>query len=382
MDKEGNMKIFCLLLAATCSPVFSEEWKATVVKSLDALVTSCVVVPCSFTHPKENLPSSRLRGIWHRSNNKNELIYYEDQTRVLENFRGRTRLLGKLGQNNCTLEMTEIKNHDNGPFCFRIELARTETDTSTKDKFSFVEDCVALNMLADPPMPELRHAKTATEGRPYIVTCSVTHTCSSHVPKLTWSRSTTDGVTEVHREIHSGNWELQSIMTFIPEEKDDHSEVTCTATFNGEKTSSATLKLYLKRTGNYNHIIIPAVVGIGTAMIFGVFCIFMVKKYKRRIAELQSPDGSMWNRLSRMSRRIRSGGSGPSHADQRRPQVNLMEFGHTPNNVNLQSCAHQKISKPHFPSPKSQPKSFSYKEDLDSGDDYINTADLNIYGNL
>lgn len=96
-------------------------------------------------------------------------------------------------------------------------------------------------------MPELRHAKTATEGRPYIVTCSVTHTCSSHVPKLTWSRSTTDGVTEVHREIHSGNWELQSIMTFIPEEKDDHSEVTCTATFNGEKTSSATLKLYLKR---------------------------------------------------------------------------------------------------------------------------------------
>lgn len=131
--------------------MFSEEWKATVVKSLDALVTSCVVVPCSFTHPKENLPSSRLRGIWHRSNNKNELIYYEDQTRVLENFRGRTRLLGKLGQNNCTLEMTEIKNHDNGPFCFRIELARTETDTSTKDKFSFVEDCVALNMLGKSP---------------------------------------------------------------------------------------------------------------------------------------------------------------------------------------------------------------------------------------
>ncbi len=127
--------------------MFTEEWKATVVKNLDALVTSCVVVPCSFSHPKESLPTSRLRGIWHRSKERDQLIYYDDKTRVLENFRGRTRLLGHLGQSNCTLEITEIKDHDNGPFCFRIELARTETDTSTPDKFSFVEDCAELRML-------------------------------------------------------------------------------------------------------------------------------------------------------------------------------------------------------------------------------------------
>lgn len=33
-------------------------------------------------------------------------------------------------------------------------------------------------------------------------------------------------------------------------------------------------------TENYNYIIIPAVVGVGTAVIFGCLCIFMVKKYK------------------------------------------------------------------------------------------------------
>nr|ATO93738.2 CD33 [Oplegnathus fasciatus] len=390
MDKERKMMMFSLLLAAISSPVFTEEWKASVVKNLDALVTSCVVVPCSFRHPKENLPTSRLRAIWHRSDKRDERIYYEDKTMVLENFRGRTRLLGHLGQNNCTLEITEIKDHDNGPFCFRIELARTETDTSTPDKFSFVDNCVELTTLPDPVEPTLSHPKTVTEGLPFTVTCSVRHTCPSYPPKLTWSRGPPEGITEIRRETHRGNWEAQSILTFIPDEKDDHSDVTCTSQFNGGKTSSNTLRLYVKRTENYKHIIIPTVVGIGTAVIFAVFCIFMVKKYKRRIAELQSQDGSMWNRLSRLSRRIRSDGPGPSRSDQRRsfrsrfsrrPKGDL-DMGHMPNNMNSKSCADQKISKPHFPSPKSQPKSCNYKEDLNDGDDYENTADLNIYGNL
>ncbi|XP_042346471.1 sialic acid-binding Ig-like lectin 13 isoform X2 [Plectropomus leopardus] len=305
MNKDSKMMIFCLFLAAVSSPVFSGEWKANVIKNLDALVKSCVVVPCSFTHPKENLPSSRLRAIWHRSKDRNQRIYYEDSTQVLENFRGRTKLLGHLGQNNCTLEITDIKDHDNGPFCFRIELARTESDTGTVDKFSFVEDCVEFRMLPDPPKPTLANPKTATEGRPYTLTCSVTHTCPSHVPKLTWSRGTTDEVTEVHKETGSGYWESQSILTIIPEEKDDHTEITCTTQFNGGMTSSTTMTLYVKRTENYNHIIIPTVVAIGTAVIFAVFCSLMIKKYKTRIAELQNQEGSVWNRLSRLSRRSR-----------------------------------------------------------------------------
>ncbi|XP_074510088.1 myelin-associated glycoprotein-like [Sebastes fasciatus] len=305
MDKERKMMMFCLLLAAFSSPVFTGEWKANVVKELDALVTSCVVVPCSFTHPKGNLPTTRIRGIWHRSTDRDQRIYFEDSTQVLENFRGRTRLLGHLGQNNCTLEIIEIKDHDNGPYCFRMELA--EAELSTTDKFSFVEDCVKFTMLPDPPKPNLDHPKTAIQGRHYTVTCSVTHTCPSHVPKLTWSRPTKDDeVVEVHRENRFGYWEAKSILMFTPEKEDDHREVTCTAQFSGGMTSSTKLTLYLKRTENYNHIIIPTAAAIGTAVIFAVFCIFMVKKYKTRIAELQNQEGSVWNRLSRLSRRTRN----------------------------------------------------------------------------
>ncbi|XP_041797970.1 myelin-associated glycoprotein-like [Chelmon rostratus] len=382
MEKETKMVMLCLLVAALSSPALSEEWKATVVQNLEALVSSCVVVPCSFSHPKENLPSSRLRGIWHRSKKWDERIYYYDNTKVLDNFRGRTRMLGYLGQNNCTLEITDIKDHDNGPFCFRIELARTETDQPTKDMFSFVESCFELTMLPDPPKPTLINPKEALQDHPHTLICSVTHTCPSHRPNLTWSRGTAGDVTEVHKEIHPGYWDLQSILTFIPGETDDHSEITCTAHFNGRKTSSTTLKLHVKRVENYKHIIIPAAVGIGTAIIFMATCIFMVKKYRTRIAELQSQDGSVWNRLSRLSRRMHSVGPRPSRPDQRGPKRDNLHLDHLPNHVKSKTCADQKTSKPRFPSPKSQPKSCNYKEDLDDGDDYMNSAELNIYGNL
>uniref|UniRef100_A0A3Q1I544 Ig-like domain-containing protein n=1 Tax=Anabas testudineus TaxID=64144 RepID=A0A3Q1I544_ANATE len=287
MEKKTKMMVFCLLLSVICSPVLTGEWKAEVVQKLDALVSSCIVIPCTFTYPENNLPRSKLRGIWHLKSDKNQRVYHEDNTRVLENFRGRTKLLGNLGQNNCTLEITEIEDHGNGPYCFRIELA--ENEDPTINKFSFVEDCAALNVLPDPPLPELIYSETAFLGTPYTITCKVFHTCPSHSPTLKWSR--VESFMEHHRKLPYGLWEVESIITLIPEEKDDHKEVTCTATFNGQRTSSNKFKLRVKRTLNYNHIIIPIVVAIGTSVTFGILFVFIVKRYKRRIAELQSQDG-------------------------------------------------------------------------------------------
>uniref|UniRef100_A0A3Q1G9A6 Ig-like domain-containing protein n=1 Tax=Acanthochromis polyacanthus TaxID=80966 RepID=A0A3Q1G9A6_9TELE len=277
MDRKNKLMIFSL-------PVFSGEWRAHVVKTLDALVSSCVVVPCSFTYPGGNLPNFRLRGIWHRRDEWDEIIYNEDNTKILDNFKGRTQMLGHLGQNNCTLEIVDIKDHDNGPFCFRIEPVRTEDNILAK--FSFVEECVEFNTLP----PTLNHPLRAIEGQPYTVTCSIFHTCPSHWPKLSWTGRSGE-VREYHKDIRYGNWETQSILTFVPEEKDDHSEITCTAEFFGRKTSSKSFSLFVKRTENYSHIIIPTVVAIGTAVIFGIPCIVMAKKYKRRIAELQNQNG-------------------------------------------------------------------------------------------
>ncbi|KAM4601220.1 myelin-associated glycoprotein [Polymixia lowei] len=384
MDKLRRMIIFWLASEAISSPVFSTEWEGKVVHRLDALVSSCVVIPCSFTYPGEKLPNSKLGGVWHLKKDRSKIVYHEDDTNILDQFRERTKLVGHLADENCTLEIDNVKITDDGPFCFRVEIPENDT-------FPFVKDCAQLK-IRDSPKPHLIHQKIAVEGQPYTVTCSIMHTCPSHAPRLTWSKSTGNGIgtIEFHKSNDFGSWEMQSILTFIPEKKDDHSEITCTATFHGGMTSSKTLQLFLKRKENFLHIIVPVVVGVVTAVICGALCVVMRKKYKRHIAELQNGGhGSMWNRLSRLSRRIHSGVQAPFNREQRRPQRDMGAV-HMPNNMTSTTTVNQKISKARFPSPKSLPKSYSskpvtnYNEDSDDGEaDYTNVqACSSIYGNL
>ncbi|XP_077384377.1 myeloid cell surface antigen CD33-like isoform X2 [Festucalex cinctus] len=367
MNIRRSLMVLYVLIAA-CHAALNGEWKASVVKRIDALVNSCVVLPCSFSHPKEHLPSSRLRGIWHHQAQLDQRIYHKDETNVLASFRDRTRMLGHLAQGNCSLEITKLKDYDNGPFCFRIELVPTEGDVDNPDKFSFVEDCVKLKMLPDPPKPMLSYANTANETRPFTAVCSVTYTCPTHAPLLTWSMGNAHDVTTVTKEIHAGVWEVQSILIIVPQAKDDHKDVICTATFYGAMSSSDKFTLFVKRTKNHHHIIIPTVVAVGITVLFGGLCFVMATKYKRRIAELQD-QYSMRNRLSRLSRR--------------RPRDNMVELNHIdPHRPNTStSGTGQKCWKPRLPSPKSQPRSCNYKPEIDDADDYENTADLNVYGN-
>lgn len=87
----------------------------------------------------------------------------------------------------------------------------------------------------------------AIVGHPYTLICSVTHTCPSNLPELTWSRGRANEVTQVPRVCQLGYCEVQSILTFIPQEEEDHSEITCTAKFYGGRSSFVTRKLYVKR---------------------------------------------------------------------------------------------------------------------------------------
>uniref|UniRef100_A0AAY5EQ32 Ig-like domain-containing protein n=1 Tax=Electrophorus electricus TaxID=8005 RepID=A0AAY5EQ32_ELEEL len=215
--------------------VLSDVWKAEVVSEIEALVTSCVVIPCKFQYPGTQLPDSRVRGIWHKQKNQREIIYHEDSTNVVENFKGRTKLLGSLGQKNCTLEIDDIRNHDNGPFCFRAEIP-------TIDKYSFEEKCVSLSMLE----PVLEQKKMYfVEGQHALFKCSVRHTCPSHPPKLTWSRSEGE-VHYSHNKIHEGTWQVEALLSFTTKEQDHNTEIRCKAVFHGNKETESKFEMFVK----------------------------------------------------------------------------------------------------------------------------------------
>lgn len=121
-------------------PVFSAEWDAQVVTGLEALVSSCVVLPCTFTYPGEEIFGSKLTGMWFLHNKRNDTVFHEDKSKIAHNFRGRTKLMGRLGEGSCTLEMIKVKDHDSGPLCF-------QADIPGRGQFTFLKNCALLKML-------------------------------------------------------------------------------------------------------------------------------------------------------------------------------------------------------------------------------------------
>ncbi|KAL7832095.1 hypothetical protein AOLI_G00296430 [Acnodon oligacanthus] len=214
--------------------------------------------------------------------------------------------------------------------------------------------------------------KILEDGVPTMFKCSIRHTCPSHPPTITWSRSNNEA-TLSNNDILHGNWEVESLLSFIPTEKDDFTVLTCNASFHRGLQSSVSSLIHVKRKANILHIVIPVVAVLGTVLLFGGVCFVMNKKYKKQIQELQSRnENGMLGRLSRMSRRSYR---------RNEPAVHMTT---KPNNsVNVVSGS-AGFSKPRFPSPKSEHKGYSKSRGTCASydeDDYTNMAEQNIYGN-
>ncbi|XP_053543163.1 sialoadhesin isoform X1 [Ictalurus punctatus] len=308
MDPQSKILFCWICLQAIFASVFSDVWKAEVVSSVEALVSSCVVLPCKFSYPGTRFSDSRIKGIWHKQTDRNDRIYDEDHHLIGDNFKGRTKLIGRLSEKNCSLEIDDVKDHDDGPFCFRTELPADQ-------KFSFVEKCVTITMKPEPDQPKVEHDESFTDGAIAIFKCYVRHTCPTHHPTIEWSRQEPKPRLS-YKDNGYGVWEVESLLSFTAKEEDDHADITCTVTFHGNKKSAVTKKIFIKRKQNIFHIIIPVAAVLGTIVVFGTTCFFVTKRYKRQIQELQSrnPNG-VWSRLSRMSRRVRSVGSMRSRRD-------------------------------------------------------------------
>ncbi|XP_060744622.1 myelin-associated glycoprotein-like [Tachysurus vachellii] len=302
MDLQPKILFGWICLQVNFASVFSDVWKAQVVPEMNAVVSSCVVLPCTFNYPAAQFPASRIKAIWHKKGDRSYCIFDDNTHNINDNFKGRTKLVGNLGEKNCTLEIDKVKDTDNGPFCFRVEI-------KDLDKFSFEEACVHTIMKAKPEEISIDSEESVTEGSNAIFKCSMRHTCPTHPPEIKWSRSDRVKVRVSHKNNGHGVWEVESIMSFTATEADDHTDITCTVTSHGYIESKITRKMFIKREQSYLHIIIPVVAVFGTIILFGTACFFVTKRYRKQIQDLQSrnPNG-VWSRLSRMSHRVRSVG--------------------------------------------------------------------------
>uniref|UniRef100_A0A673G8X0 Ig-like domain-containing protein n=1 Tax=Sinocyclocheilus rhinocerous TaxID=307959 RepID=A0A673G8X0_9TELE len=224
------------------------QYVADVIPKITALPRSCVVIPCSFKMEEEYI--TRLRVLW--VTKKGGFMFHTDPVDVLDNFKGRTRLLGNPDEQDCTVEMDNVQTHDNGPFCFRAE--------RENERYSFNNSCVFIIMRA-PNGPVMSSLPEDIEpGTRVAVKCSVNHTCSSHPPQITWSVPTARE-TISHSHMGGGVWETVSAVIFIPTGYEEKDEIVCTAKFWGGKTQENTAFLSI-RTPSLVFILICVLAGV------------------------------------------------------------------------------------------------------------------------
>ncbi|XP_035528098.1 uncharacterized protein LOC118335777 isoform X2 [Morone saxatilis] len=274
-----------------------------------ALTRSCVVIPCSFQF-QEDVPLTR--GIWSKKNGG--IVFHNGQSRVLDHFKGRTKILGDLSEGNCTLEIDDIKPFDNGPFCFHAEKGN--------DKYRFNNSCVFIVMKASPEKPVMTPVPAEVDaGSTITVSCSVTHTCPSHPPVVSWSvPSLTSEV--IHTSMQQGIWQTTSTISFMVAGGDGVKNLTCTAISWRDKQQANTVKLTVKGSLMYQlrsslPVSIPVSILLIAIILAAVFGVFIYRKRKRTDdSPPPRPEKrrSLWDRLSR---RYPEGRERPSRPEKR-----------------------------------------------------------------
>uniref|UniRef100_A0A3P9IT96 Uncharacterized protein n=1 Tax=Oryzias latipes TaxID=8090 RepID=A0A3P9IT96_ORYLA len=261
----SNHFLLCISVLGMCF-MFSLGW------TLSALTRSCVVIPCTFWD-SEQIPMTR--GIWAKRDGG--IVFHNGRTQVMHHFRDRTKIVGDLSERNCSLEIDDIKPFDNGPFCFHSERGN--------EKYTFNNSCVFIVMKEITGVPAEVDA-----GSALTVSCSVTHTCPSHSPEFSWSVPHISSA--VSDSLMSGGiWQRTSIINFIVAPGDGVKNLTCTASFWGEKkgVTTATLTVTVCLPGGLGALApgLPVLHGARAANVVGpVHSAFERGKLRRKTQEL------------------------------------------------------------------------------------------------
>ena len=128
-----------LLHFTTVTQTEASSWTIKVPSSIKGLPGSCVVIPCSFTYPDPRKKVTEFIGMWSEASHQH--IYHPLKSKIMQQYRNRTELLGDVRQKICTLKIDPLQQSDQGPFNFRIEMTDYE-------RFSYKDNAVSITMIS------------------------------------------------------------------------------------------------------------------------------------------------------------------------------------------------------------------------------------------
>ncbi|XP_049903735.1 sialoadhesin-like [Epinephelus moara] len=216
---------WALFFVCFCCKVTQTEassWSATVPSSVEGLLGSCVEIPCSFDYPNADRQITGFTGMW--TDEAHQLIYHPNESKMMQQYRNRTRLLGDVRKKGCSLKIDPLQQSDQGPFYFRIELGDYE-------KYSYREKPVSIAIKTEPKPISFSVKEEAVEGKIVTASCSVSHSCPTSPPVFTWSHPGQEHFQP--QQLDAGQWKATSTLTFHPTSADHNKPLECTVTYKG-----------------------------------------------------------------------------------------------------------------------------------------------------
>ncbi|XP_049902618.1 myelin-associated glycoprotein-like isoform X2 [Epinephelus moara] len=114
MKLPGLINLGLIFIMASNSK--GEDWSVNVTRRINATLGSDVTIPCTFTYPTK-FHTKDVKVWWKMSvtspieitdNNKHAFIFHPDDSNVIEEYRGRTKLIGNKTAGNCSLQILNV----------------------------------------------------------------------------------------------------------------------------------------------------------------------------------------------------------------------------------------------------------------------------------
>ncbi|NXS23837.1 SN protein, partial [Mystacornis crossleyi] len=168
-------------------------------ESLQAIGGSCLVVPCTFSYPKDVKTADGIVAIWYKDyDGQRTLVFHSASPQEVDpHFGGRAQLLGDPMARNCTLLLRGVTPGDSGHYRFRFEIINGDRWSAVRDvtlsvsggwntiippKNSLLAHSVCspqplLSIPEDPEPPGVTGSEEQTEGQRSTLGCSTPYVC-------------------------------------------------------------------------------------------------------------------------------------------------------------------------------------------------------------
>ncbi|XP_044134617.1 sialic acid-binding Ig-like lectin 12 [Bufo gargarizans] len=248
---------------STCS-----SWSFTFPRTITALDSSCVEIPCTLTHPANDMDFNL---VWFLRMPSGDVKVYDNKTRhnVDRKYVRQTSLL-RMRRSSCALKINNIKK--DGQYYPGINQIINAYNLDGK--------VCTVTVSEFPQKLEITGTENLKESIAVNISCAINHTCGSSPPELQWNiKNDNANVRNVNRT--RGTWTVISEISYLPSSKDNNSPLECKATFQNGVTSVQTETLLVEASADPNvSVITISVLAVIACLVLIVSLVFIYRRTK------------------------------------------------------------------------------------------------------